>query len=141
MMKSLPWSLALLLAAALCAAPSPKQDVLATMEAWRQATQSKDVAALAKLLHPDLTYSHSDGKTQTRADVLAELPTSGKREIVLHDPQVRVYGDTAIVKANIDFINRTSGEASVAHLNVLHVLLKTPQGWQITARQATRLNP
>jgi ketosteroid isomerase-like protein len=131
----------LVFAVGLCAAPSAEDEVLAAMEAWRQATQSKDVGALAKLLHPDLSYSHSDGKTETRADVLAGLPSSGPREIVIHDPHVRVYGDTAIVKADIDFINRTGAEPSVSRLNALHVLLKTPMGWQLTARQSTRLNP
>jgi ketosteroid isomerase-like protein len=133
-------AVALMFAAGLRAAPSAKDEVLATMEAWRQATQNKDVAALAKLLHTDLSYSHSDGKTQTRADVLAALPQGEPREIVIHDPQVRIYGDTAIVKADIDFINRTGAEASVARLNVLHVLLRTPSGWQLTARQSTRIN-
>ena len=124
----------------LSAASTAEQEILAAMEAWRQATESKDVNALAALLHTDLVYSHSDGKTETRADVLAGLPTSGKREIIIHKPNVRVYGETAIVKADIDFINRESGEPVAARLNVLHVLLKTPAGWQLTARQATRLN-
>ncbi|MEZ5391313.1 MAG: nuclear transport factor 2 family protein [Bryobacterales bacterium] len=120
--------------------PQPlKKEVLAAMEAWRQATESKDVAALGKLLHEDLSYSHSDGKTETRADVLAGLLASGKREIVIHDP-MRVYGKTAIVKADLDFINRESGEPSAVRLNVLHVLLKTPSGWQLTAWQSTRIN-
>ncbi|MEZ5363790.1 MAG: nuclear transport factor 2 family protein [Bryobacterales bacterium] len=127
-------------AACLSAATTSEKEVLAAMEAWRQATESKDVAALGKLLHEDLSYSHSDGKTETRADVLAGLLASGKREIVIHDPNVRVYGKTAIVKADLDFINRESGEPSVVRLNVLHVLLKTPSGWQLTARQSTRIN-
>jgi ketosteroid isomerase-like protein len=122
------------------AAPTAEEEVLAAMEAWRRATESKDANALAKLLHQDLVYSHSDGKTETRADVLAGLAAGGQRQIVVHDPHVRVYGDTAIVKADIDFINRESGEPSVARLNVLHVLLMTPDGWQLTARQSTRLN-
>jgi ketosteroid isomerase-like protein len=140
-MRVLRWGLALLFALGSGAAASPGEQALAALEAWRQATESKDVEALGKLLHPDLTYSHSDGKTQTRADVLAGLPASGKREIVIQDPSVRVYGDTAIVRANVDFINPALSPPAVSRLSVLHVFLRDAGGWRLVARQSTRLNP
>ena len=43
-----------------------EKDVLAAMDAWKQATMKKDAAALDKLLHPDLTYSHSSAANQTK---------------------------------------------------------------------------
>lgn len=139
-MRHLAFCLALLSASGLFAASRAEEEARATMEAWRQATQDKDVETLAKLLHPDLTYSHSDGKTQTRADVLSGLRASGKREIVIKNPTVRVYGETALVKADVDFINPETSPPSVAHLNVLHVFLESPDGWRLVARQSTRLN-
>ena len=57
----------------LSAAPSEskgEKEVMAAMDAWKQATMKKDGAALDKLLHPDLTYSHSSGMNQTKAEVL-----------------------------------------------------------------------
>jgi ketosteroid isomerase-like protein len=54
---------------------------------------------------------------------------------------VRVYGATALIKANCDMRNSTDGKATTTHLNVLLVWLKGPGGWQLVSRQATLLNP
>jgi ketosteroid isomerase-like protein len=52
--------------------------------------------------------------------------------------KVRVYGSCAVVTGDVDFRNNTAGVVTVSKLNVLHVLVKGPQGWQLVARQATR---
>jgi ketosteroid isomerase-like protein len=116
-------------------------EVLAAMEAWKQATLNKDGAALEKLLHDDLTYSHSNVKTETKADVLASV-TRGKstvEAIDFSDTKVGVYGDTALVRGKVDITNNNDGKSNTAHLNILHVWIKQSQGWQMVARQATRL--
>ena len=118
-----------------------EKDVLAAMDAWKQATMKRDGAALDKLLHPDLTYSHSSAMTQTKADVIKAV-TTGKatvEDITFSDTTVRVYGNTALVKGKVDIVNNTDGKSTPAHLNILHVWIKGPQGWQMVARQATRL--
>ncbi len=117
------------------------KEVLAAMDAWKQATMKKDGAALDKLLHPDLTYSHSSGMTQTKADVIKSV-TTGKatvESIEFSDTTVRVYGKTALVKGVVDLKNVTDGKMTPAHLTILHVWIKGPQGWQMVARQATKL--
>lgn len=125
------------------AAPEPKaeKEVLAAMDAWKQATIKKDGAALEKLLHPDLTYSHSSAMNQSKAEVIKAV-TTGKattEAIAFIDPAVRVYGKTALVKGKVDITNSTDGKSNTAHLDILHVWIKGPQGWQLVARQATRL--
>jgi ketosteroid isomerase-like protein len=118
-----------------------EKDVLAAMDAWKQATMKKDGAALAKLLHPDLTYSHSNTKNQTKDEVIKDVST-GKatvEDITFSDTTVRVYGNTALVKGKVDIVNNTDGKSTPAHLNILHVWVKGPHGWQMVARQATRL--
>jgi hypothetical protein len=42
------------------------------------------------------------------------------------------------VVGDADFHINSAGVVSVAKLNVLHVLVKGPQGWQLVARQAVR---
>ena len=59
-------------------------------------------------------------------------------DIDFKDLKVRVYGNTAVVVGDVDFHMSSGGVASVAKLNVLHVLVKGPEGWQIVARQAVR---
>ena len=53
---------------------------------------------------------------------------------------VRVYGTTALIRANVDFRNSFDGKSSTTHLNVLHVWLKGPGGWQLVGRQSTLLD-
>jgi len=128
----------LLLAAVVpLSAADPKADVLASVEAWKQATLKKDVPALDRLLHPDLTYSHSNGMTQTKADVLKAQANT--LSITFGETTVRVYGDTALVKGPVDFVTGTAEAPAMHHLNVLQVWLKGPGGWQLVARQATAL--
>lgn len=137
------WILLLLPAVLFAASTGSKdeQDVLAAMDAWKQATIQKDGAALEKLLHPDLTYSHSSGMTQTKSDVIKAV-TTGKattEAIDFSDATVRVYGKTALVKCVVDMKNNTGGKSAASHLSILHVWVKGPHGWQMVARQATKL--
>jgi ketosteroid isomerase-like protein len=131
----------LILAAAMSlAAADPKAEVMAALQSWKTAMLKKDAATLDRLLHPDLTYSHSDARTETKADVLQSIP-AGKlnvQDIQFGENAVRVYGNTAIVKGNIDIT--VSSSPTPLNLNVLQVWLKGPQGWQLVARQSTRLS-
>jgi ketosteroid isomerase-like protein len=136
------WMLVLLSAAVLSAAsPDPKteKEVLAAMEAYKQALIKKDAAALSKILSDDLTYTHSSNLHQDKAAVLASLNGNTVAEAIdFKDLKIRVYGNTAVVNGDIDFRNNAAGKVSVSKLHVLHVLVKGPQGWQLVARQATR---
>ena len=137
------WILLLLSATVLSAAtPDPKteKEVLAALEAYRHAMMTKDAAALAKVLSDDLTYTHSSNQHQDKAAVIEALkrPNTSTEAIDFKDPKVRVYGNTAVVKTDVDFRNNANGVVSVSKLNVLHVFVKGPQGWQMVARQATK---
>jgi ketosteroid isomerase-like protein len=123
--------------------PNAAKEVLAASEAWRQAMLKKDAAGLQKFLHEDLTYSHSNARNQTKADVV-QTTTAGKTTIEAMDfseVTVRVYGTTALIRANVDIRNSTDGKSTTSHLNVLHVWLKGPGGWQLVARQSTQVSP
>jgi len=99
---------------------------------------AQNAAALDRLLHPDLTYSHSDGKTQTKADILKALPNT--QSITFGESSVRVYGNTALVKGPVEFVNNAAnGATTTLNLSVLQVWLKGPNGWQLVARHSTKL--
>jgi len=137
------WILLLLSATVLSAAtPDPKteKEVLAALETYRHAMMTKDAAALTKVLAEDLTYTHSSNLHEDKAAVLASIkrPNTSTEAIDFKDPKVRVYRNTAIVKTDVDFRNNANGVVSVSKLNVLHVFVKGPQGWQMVARQATK---
>lgn len=139
------WIVVLLSGLTLAAAqPDPKvvKEVLAASDAWKLAMMKKDAAGLQKLMHADMIYSHSNGRTQTKADVVQD--TKGKTIIEAMDfseTTVRVYGTTALIRAKVEVRNSTDGKATIFHTNVLHVWLKGPGGWQLLSRQATQLSP
>jgi ketosteroid isomerase-like protein len=130
------------MAALSAASTSPKaeKEVLAAMDAYKEAMIHKDGAALDKLLSNDLTYTHSGGQLETKADVIKSI-TTGKtivEALDFSDTTVRLYGNMALVKGKVDLYH---SKTNIVHMNVLHVWMKGPQGWQMVARQATRLIP
>jgi hypothetical protein len=132
---------ALLLALPLLAAdPSPKPDkeIAAVLDTWKQAMLTGDAATLDKLYNKDLTYEHSSGKTETRAEAItnATSPNGVSKAIEFHNPTIRVYGNTAIVKSVADF---TSHAGATSHLDVLMVWIKSGPSWQLVARQSTKI--
>ena len=116
------------------------KEVLDAMNGLKDAMIHKDGAALDKLLSKDLTYVHSGGQLETKAEVIKAI-TSGKSIVERIDytaTTVRFYGNTALVKCNVDLWHSST---NIVHMNVLHVWTKSDKGWQLVARQATRLIP
>lgn len=116
--------------------------VMATLETMAQATIKKDIATLDKIYHPELTYSHSSAFLQDKAEVLKAAAGKGVTEsMTFHDTTIRIFGNTALVRGGNELRNGTPGDMHDNHLNILWVLVKGagPNGWQIVARQTTRL--
>ena len=136
------YGVSLLAAVILCAAVPDRQtekEILATMEAYKQAFIAKDTGALARILSDDLTYTHSSTQHQDKAAVLASLRGSAVIEAMdFRNVNLRVYGDSAVLTCDIDSRSNNSGVVSLSSLHVIHVLVKGAQGWQVVARQATR---
>ncbi len=126
---------------ALCAAEpdsAASKQVTAAMESLKQAMIHRDGAALGRLLHDDLMYTHSAGQFETKADVIKAI-TSGKsiiEKLEFSGTTVRVYGNTAFFKGRVDLYHSPT---NIVPMDVLHVWLKGPDGWKLAARQATRL--
>jgi ketosteroid isomerase-like protein len=128
----------LLLALSMFGAGSAEKDVLAAVDAWKQAALKGDAAALGKLYHDDLAYTHSNAMTQTKAVAIAsETSATGiYKGIVMREVIVHVYGDMAILEYKLDL---THFAGDTAHLHEIMVWLKSPQGWQLLVRHATKL--
>lgn len=130
--------LMLLVCAISVLAADATQEVSAAIANWKTAMLKGDAAALDRLYHKDLTYTHSSALMETKPVAIAAATKAGNlsKGIDLRDVKVRVYGDTAIVNAKGDFTNAAN---TVSHLEVLMVWMKSPSGWQLVARQATKL--
>ena len=126
--------LTLLLAVAAFAADAGP--LSSTLEAWKQAMLKKDTAALQKMYHADLTYTHSSALTETKAEAIAAVAKASPKAIDYHDVTTKVYGNTAVLKGKFDI---TNDQNVTSHLVLLTVWLKSGSDWQLVARQATKL--
>ena len=119
--------------------------VMATLEAMAKATIAKDVATLEKIYGDDVTYAHSSALTETKAQVLKNIQGPSVAEFMkFSETTIRIYGDVALAKGVVDFRNGAPGKMLDNHLNVLWVMVRRaqgPHGWQIVARQTTRIGP
>ena len=119
--------------------------VMATLELMAKATVEKDAATLEKIYGDDITYSHSSALTQTKAEVPAGIRGATVNVFMrFSEMTIRVYGDVALAKGIVDFRNGPPGALTDNHLNILWVLVRRPAGplgWQIVARQTTRVGP
>ncbi len=71
--------------------------ILATERIWIQAYLNKDAKALARILDDAFVNVDSDGKLQTKAELLAEVKTSTALQFLTESMVVRLHGNTAIV--------------------------------------------
>jgi hypothetical protein len=116
--------------------PKAEKEILAVMDAYKEAMIHNDTATLDKLLSDDLAFTHSHGEFQNKAAVLKSA--TGPQHIVkmeFSNTVVSIYGKTALVKGRVDLWHPDA----VVHMDVLHVWINGAKGWQLVARQATLL--
>jgi ketosteroid isomerase-like protein len=120
--------------------PKAEKEVMAAMETWRQALLKKDGAALARLYHEDIRYGHSSGLVEDKKTAVTHIVTSKAdyASVDLIDTKVSVHGNFALVNGRVNYRQVTDGKATDVKLHVLHVWVRTPQGWQMIGRQSTR---
>ena len=113
--------------------------VAAAVEALRKAMVAGDKPALEKLAMNELTYGHSSGRLENKAEFIATL-TSGKAgfsAIELGDQTVNVVDKIALVRHVFNGTRRKEGDKM--KLAILTVWLQQQDQWKLLARQAARL--
>ncbi|OFW28908.1 MAG: hypothetical protein A3H97_23195 [Acidobacteria bacterium RIFCSPLOWO2_02_FULL_65_29] len=113
--------------------------VSAAVEALRKAMVAGDKAVLEKLAMDELSYGHSSGRLENKAEFIATL-TSGKAgfsAIELGDQTVNVVDKIALVRHVFNGTRRKEGDKM--KLAILTVWLQQPDQWKLLARQAARL--
>jgi hypothetical protein len=110
----------LLLGAATPLLADDSASLLQADNAFVHALIQKNAAAAANFLSADFTWIDSFGKRLTRASVLQSFPAVANADV---EPQVRVYEDTAVLRANR------------GRMNVLRVWVKSVAGWRVLLYQ------
>lgn len=117
-------------------------DVVKAAELERfEAAEKNDLGVLGKLLGDDLTYTHSTGALQTKAQLLDDLK-SGKlqfKKIEPSDLQVRVYGATAIINGTAKLAVVSDGQPKDVNIRFTDVWVNRAGRWQMVAWQSTKL--
>lgn len=139
--------MALLGAAALASGPVRAQSaderaVAQAVEALSKAMLDVDQARLEALTADGLSYGHSAGRIENKAQFVAYLVSraSAFRAINLSDQTISIVGDDAIVRHV--FAGETvtpAGQVTPVRIGVLQVWRKQGSDWRLLARQAYRL--
>jgi ketosteroid isomerase-like protein len=105
------------------------------------AVMKNDLATLERILGDDLTYSHSTGRVETKAQFIGVLKSGEMKyeSVQMRDASVRLYGNTAILTGSPMMKTNYKGQASTADLKVLRVYMKRGGVWKLVAHQSTRL--
>jgi ketosteroid isomerase-like protein len=105
-----------------------------------KAMMAADKAKLEALTADQLSYGHSSGKVETKAEfigVIADKKTIYK-SITLSDPKVSVVGNNAIARHTFAAEVEAGGQASSPKIGVMQVWVKDGGTWKLLARQAFR---
>ena len=113
--------------------------VSASVEALRKAMIAADKPALDKLTLPELSYGHSSGRLENKAEFIEALVSgkSGFSAIELSDQTVNVVDKIALVRHVFNGTRRKEGDKM--KLSILTVWLQPQEQWKLLARQAAKL--
>lgn len=117
-----------------------EKEVASAVEQLRKAMVDADSITLSNLTDDNLTYGHSSGKVETKADFIRTL-MSGKSDFVtidLTEQTIQVSKDVAIVRHILSAQTNDDGKPGEVRLKILTVWQKIKGGWKMLARQAVK---
>ena len=113
------------------------------MQQLDKALLQKDETVLKSVLHQDLSYGHSNGWVQSKSDILNDF-ASGKltySKIENNSSAIIVITkEYATVKTDTNAEGAVNGTAFNLKLHIMQFWIKTKKGWQLIARQSTKLS-
>ena len=102
---------------------------------------AKDTVILKQLLNNAVSYGHSNGWVETKAEVIKDLVTQKLTyyKIDTKDVKWTVINNVATLRNTSDIKYELDGKLGELKLHVLQVWLKTNKGWQLLTRQSAKL--
>jgi hypothetical protein len=115
-----------------------KSAVLNAEADWKTAVLKSDSNALDRLLAPDLSYTHSSSKTQTKEEFIQDVTggTTVYKAIDFKNTKLRQYGTVVVLTQSAVILTVQTG---TAHLYLTEVWAQQGGQWQMVSRQATKL--
>lgn len=107
---------------------------------WRQGAVKQDKVALSQFLSDDLVYAHGGGKTQSKAEYIADVTNGSPHYESFTDrgTKVRLYGRTAVLTGVVE-VKPAKGETYRVH--TLEIYTEKDGHWQLTQKESVRITP
>jgi ketosteroid isomerase-like protein len=120
---------------------SDEAAVKQNVEALREALLKTDKAQLERLTADQLSYGHSDGRVQNKAEFIDGVMTRKAivKSINFPDLRIAVAGDAAIARHIYESESETDGKANNVRIGALQVWQKQGGNWKLLARQGYKL--
>jgi len=122
-------------------ANDPKMQVMMKMQDLRNALLSKDSVSLSALLADDVSYGHSTGIIQTKAQLIRDVMSGFQdyKSIEPSDLNIRVYDNAAVAVLKLKTNLIANGNPMDLNLNATLTWVKINNAWKLVARQAVKL--
>ena len=120
---------------------SVEQSLLQMERDWAQTGVKKDIAGADKIMADDWVAIGFDGKTVTKAEVLADMKSgaSTAQSVELGPMKVRIFGNTAVVTGSDTEKSTYKGKDSSGKYVWTDVWVMRKGHWQAAASQSTKL--
>ena len=111
------------------------------VEALREALLKADKAQLERLSADQISYGHSDGRVQNKAEFIDGVMTRkvNVKSIDFPDLKIAVAGDAAIARHIYESESETDGKPNNVRIGTLEVWQKQGGNWKLLARQGYKL--
>ena len=131
----------LLANAASLAEGSDEAGVTQAVEAFRKASLAQDKAKLEQLFADQLSYGHSDGRVESKAEVINGVMNrkATVKSIDFPELKVAVVGNNAVARHLYVSESEMDGKPNSIKIGALQVWQKQDGGWKLLARQGYKL--
>ena len=134
-------ALDLLLSSSAGAQAGDEAAVTQNIEALRQAILQQDKVKLDQVCASQISYGHSDGRSETKEQFINGVMTRKQIQKSLAFPELKmtVVGNNAIARHIYLGESELDGKQSTTRIGALQVWQKQDGGWKLLARQGFRL--
>jgi hypothetical protein len=121
-------------------AQTEEQKLTTTLKEFHQALVKKNTVSINQQTDKALSYGHSNGWIETKADLIKNLETGYMSYVDIKEDSVNVVvnGNVANARFIADIKAGVNGNIGNFHLKVLEVWVKKGKRWLLFARQAVK---
>lgn len=118
-----------------------QSQIMMKMLSLKNSLIEKDSVTLSGLMVDDVTYGHTNGIIQTKAQLIRSV-VSGEQDykrIEPSDMKIRVYENTSVVTMNSKVTMNYQAKPLEMNMFVTLVWIKNNNDWKLVARQSVKL--